>query len=223
VSASTTPVGARRLKVLAAVAIVGLASFAASASLLPLLSEYGLVADYISELAIGRYGYLQTVAFFAAGLGTLALAWGIREATKGSWGSRLGSALVGLYGVGIVLAGIFPTDEIDPAGHAVSPTSAGTVHFVVSILAFVLGIAGVFVLLRTFKEDARWRGFWPWSLALAFAALVGFVVLATSEGTWIGLIQRTFIGTVFLWQLLVAFRIRAISGGAFAEHPSRVR
>ena len=124
---------ARTLELLATVAIVGLAFFAVIASLLPLISEYTLTADFISELAIGRFGYLQTVAFFAAGLGTLALAWVIREVTKGSWGSRLGSTLVGMYGVGLVLAGLFPTYETDPAGHAVSPTSAGTVHIVVSI------------------------------------------------------------------------------------------
>src|SRR5829696_4238926 len=187
VSSSTTREEARRLKLIAAVAIVGLAFFAAIASLLPLVSEYSLTADYISEFAIGRSGYLQPVAFFAAGLGTLALAVGVREATNGSWGSRLGSVLVGLNGVvGFILPGIFPTDEIDPAGRVVgSSTSAGAVHFVVSILGLALGIAGVFVLSRTFKRDARWRAFWPWSLALAFAALVGFIVTELSVEGWV--------------------------------------
>jgi hypothetical protein len=41
-------------------------------------------------------------------------------------------------------------------------------------------------------------------------ALVRFVMLATNEGAWMGLIQRIFIGTVFLWELLVGFRIRSI-------------
>src|ERR671913_1637205 len=148
-SPSTTRQEARRLELIAAGVIVGLAFFAAIALLLPLVSEYSLTADYISELAIGRYGYLQIVAFFAAGFGTLALAWAVREATNGSGGSRLGSALMGLYGVGIILTGVFPTDEIDPAGRVGSPTIAGTAHEVVSFLAFMLGLAGVFVLSRT--------------------------------------------------------------------------
>lgn len=224
-SSSTTREEARRLKLIAAVAIVGWAFFAASASLLPLVSEYSLTADHISELAIGRYGYLQIVAFFAAGFGTLALAWAVREATNGSWGSRLGSALVGLFGVGIILTGIFPTDEIDSAGRVVgSPTIAGTVHSVVGLLGGVLSLAGVLVLSRTFKRDARWRAFWPWSLALAFAVLVGLIVLALSAGTaWLGVMQRIFNGTIILWVVLVAFRIRSISKGASTEHPSRVR
>jgi hypothetical protein len=59
-SPSTTRQEARRLELIAAGVIVGLAFFAAIALLLPLVSEYSLTADYISELAIGRYGCLQT-------------------------------------------------------------------------------------------------------------------------------------------------------------------
>lgn len=220
-STSTSPQEARRLGQLAAVALVGLAFFAASALLLPLISEYSLAADYISELVIGRYGYIQTAAFFAAGLGTLALAVGVREATRGSWGTRLSSALVGLYGVCLILAGVFPTDEIDPAGRVETPTIVGAIHIVVSALAFVFGIAGMFVLSRIFKRDARWRPYWPVSLVLSFAALIGFFL--QNEGPWVGLSQRTFIGTVLLWQVLVAFWLRSIARGASAVQPPRVR
>ena len=222
-STSTSHQQTRSLGLLAAVAIVGLAFFAATALLLPLISEYSLTADYISELVIGRYGYLQTAAFFAAGLGTLALAVGVREATNGSWGTRLGSALVGLYGVGLILAGILPTDEIGPAGRVASPTSVGTMHSVVSALAFVFVIAGMFVLSRTFKRDARWQAVWPWSLMLALATLIGVIVAAPSEGPLVGLIQRTYIGTIIIWQVLVAFWLRSIGKGASAEQPPRVR
>ena len=222
-SPSTTRQEARRLELVAVIAIVGQAFFAATALLLPLVSEYSLTADYISELAIGRYGYLQTAAFFAVGSGTLALAAGIRVATKGSWGSRVGSVFIGLYGLGGILVGIFPTDEVDAAGRIESPTSVGTVHIGVSALAFVFGIAGMFVLSRTFKRDARWRAFWPLSLELAVAALVAFIVSVPSHGPWVGLIQRIFIGTIILWQVLVAFRLRSIARGASAEQPPRVR
>lgn len=67
-----------RINLLAVLAIVGWTFFAASALFLPIVSEYSFTGDYISELAIGRFGYVQTVAFFAAGLGSLALARGIR-------------------------------------------------------------------------------------------------------------------------------------------------
>src|SRR5215213_1531918 len=77
-SPSTTRQEARRIELIAAGVIVGLAFFAAIALLLPPVSEYSLTEDTISELAIGRYGYLQTAAFFAVGGSSLALAVGIR-------------------------------------------------------------------------------------------------------------------------------------------------
>jgi|SRR5215213_2559421 len=219
-SPSTTLPEGRKLQLIAAGAIVGLAFFSATALLLPLISEYSLTGDYISELASGQYGYLQTAAFFAVGGSSLALAVGIREATKGSWGSRMGSAFFGLYGLGGVLVGIFPTDEVDAAGRVVSPTSVGTVHTVVSALAFVFGIVGMFVLSRTFKRNARWQAFWPWSLVLAVIALVGFFL--QSELPWVGLSQRIFVGTITLWLVLVAFRLLSIAKAASAEQPPRV-
>jgi hypothetical protein len=58
---------ARQLSLLATLAIVGQLALAASALLLPIWSEYGLTGDNISELALGRFGYLQTAAFLAVG------------------------------------------------------------------------------------------------------------------------------------------------------------
>lgn len=198
-----------RIDLLTVLAIVGWTFFAASALFLPIVSEYSFAGDYISELAIGRFGYVQTVAFFAAGLGSLALALGIRETTRGVWGSRAGSVLVSLFGINVILAGIFPTDAIDAEGQTQSQTMAGTVHVVVSLLAFVLVIAGMFVLSRTFKRDIRWRSFWPVSLVLAFAAFVTFFLV--SDGQWIGLYQRIFIGTIVLWLILAAIHLRSIA------------
>lgn len=202
----------RTIMPLAVVGVAGLTFSTAVAWLLPLFSEYTLVGDNISELAIGRYGYLQTAAFFAAGLGTLAIAVSIRWATRGSWGSRVGSLLVGLFGVDPILAAIFPTDRIDTAADLLSLTAVGTIHIVVALLSFVCGIAGMFVLSRTFKRDTRWQTLWFVSLVLALAALVVFFL--QGEGPWVGLNQRMFVGTITLWLILVAFRLRSFASGA---------
>jgi hypothetical protein len=75
------------------------------------VSEYGVVRDHVSELTLGRFGFVQTAAFLMAGLGTLGLAVAIRRLTAGSRGSLTGSLLVGMYGAGAVLSAIFPTDR----------------------------------------------------------------------------------------------------------------
>ena len=197
------------LTLLAVLGVAGHAFLAAIALLLPLVSEYTLIGDNISELAIGRYGYLQTAAFLAAGVGALAIAVGVRRTTNGAWGSRVGFLLAGFFGLGPILAAIFPTDRIDTPADLSSMTTVGTVHVATALVSFVGGIAGMFVLTKTFKQDARWRKFWPASLALAFAALVVFFV--QGEGPWVGLYQRMLVGTITLWLVLVAFRLRSVA------------
>jgi hypothetical protein len=58
-------------------------------------------------------------------------------------------------------------------------------------------------------------------LVLAVIALVGFFL--QSELPWVGLSQRTFVGTITLWLVLVAFWLRSIARAASAGQPPRVR
>lgn len=90
----------QRLSLLAVFAIVGQLFLLASAWLLPLVSEYRLIEDTISESALGRYGFVQTAAFVVSGLGTLGLAYALRQLTMGVRGSLVGSLLLAVYGAG---------------------------------------------------------------------------------------------------------------------------
>ena len=194
--------GPRGSNLLADVALVGSGCFLASALLLPVVSEYGIKQDFISELAIGRYGFVQTLAFLAFGIGAVALAAGLRKSAKGSWGSLVGSILVGLFGIGVLIDAVFP---LDPGGRMV--TAAGTVHLMAALVAFVCMIVAMFVLSRTFKQSARWRSLWQVSLVLALAALAAFFL--PSSGEWAGLFQRVFVGIVISWMVIVAIRLRS--------------
>jgi hypothetical protein len=66
---------------LARFAVLSQVLLLASAWLLPIWSGFGLIGDHISELALGRYGFVLSAAFLVAGLGTLGLAYAIRRAT----------------------------------------------------------------------------------------------------------------------------------------------
>lgn len=156
----------------------------------------------------------------------MALASGIRETTRGVWGSRLGSVLVGLFATSVILTGVFPADAVDTEGRVQSQTTAGIVHFAVALLAYMIVIAGMFVLSKTFKRDARWRSFWPFSLALAFAALAIFSALfflpVPNGNQWAGLYQRVFVGTIVSWLLLAAIRLRSIAAAPSTQQASQV-
>jgi hypothetical protein len=94
---ANAPPSRNSLRLLALAAVVGQVVLMASALLLPLVSEFDLIGDTMSELVLGRFGWVQTIAFVVAGIGTLALAYALRQLTAGTWGSRLGSLLVGVF------------------------------------------------------------------------------------------------------------------------------
>jgi hypothetical protein len=92
------------------------------------VSEYRLVGDNISELAIGRYGFVQTLAFVISGLGVIGLASAIHRLTTGSRGSFVGSLLLGIYGLGALVVAIFPTDRMDSEADVWSQSATGRIH-----------------------------------------------------------------------------------------------
>ncbi len=208
---------ASRAQLLAAVGLVGPAVGTAALAALHLLRPDVNDTSTISAYAVGPYGWLMTAAFLALGVGALALAIGIRRATTRSRWSLVGSLLVGLFGIGFVLAGIFPVGgcrdlecvERFESGTDVSMSAASIAHGVGALLGILLLIVGMLVLSRAFKRDARWRSLRPWSLTLGLVALIQFVV--GGEGLVGAVLMRTLMVTVILWMMLAALRLRSIA------------
>jgi magnesium-transporting ATPase (P-type) len=199
---------AQRLSRLAAWAIVGQVILAVSAWLLPLWSEFSLIGDTISELALGRYGFAQTAAFLIAGLTTLGLAFAIRRLTQGWWGSLAGSLLIAVYGAGAVGSAVLPTDRIDSPADLASLSVAGMIHIAVALVSFVCAIVGMFILTRTFSRANGWQAFSRLSVYFPAGALA--LLIVQSEGPLVGLLQRLLVAVVSAWLILVARKIRMI-------------
>jgi hypothetical protein len=134
----------------------------------------------------------------------------------------LGSVLIGLWGICFALAGIVFTDaEGNPTETALALHSA-------VLPGFVFVIAGILLLSGVFVRDARWASFYPVSLALGFAALVGFadaIAILVEGENFIGalgpgIIQRVIVGTVVLWMMLAAIRLRSIAKSSLFTTPS---
>jgi hypothetical protein len=209
----------RRFSQLAGLAIVGLMLLNASAWLLPLVSEYSVIGDNVSELVLGRFGFVQTAAFLVAGIGILGLALAIGALTQGSWRARLGTLLVAIYGVGAILVAIFPTERVDTAADVWSQGPAGTIHVVAALISFICMIAGMFLLTWAFMGEARWRSRTPWWMMLFPSAALALLFIQ-AEGPRVGLNQRLLVGVISAWLILTAFRVRSIIGSGEAEPSS---
>lgn len=202
---------------LATLAIIGQVALLASALLLPLFSEYRLLGDNISELVLGRLGWVQTLAFVIAGIGTLALAYAVRQLSAGTWGSRVGTLLIGIYGVGAILVAIFPTGRIDHPDDVWAQSTTGLIHVAISTVSFVCMIIAMFVLFRTFSLDPRWWPLTPWIILCPCAAFS--LMLGQAEGPWVGLLQRLLVGVIAAWIVIVALRVHTLASGERGTPP----
>src|SRR6266487_2003723 len=197
---------ARRLEGFAWVSIVGTVYFVLAVTALHFLRpDYNPTTRFVSEFAVGPYGFLMTTAFFALGFGSPALALGIRRGVAPSRAKSAGSLVLGIFAIGILVSGIFPTDL-----QGSPETTAGAIHANAGWTVFVTIVAAIFLSSRGFRRDPAWSSYHATSLALGFAALVTLLLLFVSfKAGWQGIGQRAFLAVFLLWLLSTENRLRS--------------
>lgn len=153
----------------------------------------------ISMLSLGDRGWVMAGTFIVAGLLTMACAMGLRQALPGGWGAVAAPLLVGLYGVGLVMAGVFPA----PVGMGFPPgtpddlapvmTTSAKLHSVAFMVAFSSMILASFVLAWTMGAGLLW------ALGLTVAGLAMPALIA------IGMAQVVPPGIAFYWAAVIAW------------------
>src|SRR5829696_5694099 len=119
------------IRVLALLAIVGVADFLLNLTALHFLRpDVNPVLEPISNYAVGPYGFLFTAADIGSGLAALALILGLYLGIAPRGRSYVGLFLLGLYGVSVLLAGIFPIDV------GAEATIVGAIHNIVGNIGF---------------------------------------------------------------------------------------
>lgn len=132
----------------------------------------------ISVLSLGEHGWIQIGNFVLTGALSIAFAIGVRRLLRHRPAGRWGPVLIGTYGLGLIIAGIFlgdpglgfPPGAPDAMG---DPSWHGLVHNVGPPLAFVALMAVCFVFARRFLVLGA-RG---WAV---YCGLTGAVALALS-------------------------------------------
>jgi hypothetical protein len=159
--------------------------------------QYHPLSQAVSELALGRDGWLMAIAFCSLGTGTLFLAAILRRLDTPP---RLAPSLIAASGLLSYVSAFVHADG--PHGS----TTHGQIHQAVGIVTFVLMIAGMFGLVRPFRRDHRFRGFATPTLVWAFAAVGGFFLIPLSGAAYFGVGQRVFLGIILSWALTSATR-----------------
>jgi hypothetical membrane protein len=134
----------------------------------------------ISVLSNGDLGWIQIATFVLAGALTVAGAVGMHRAQAGVWAPRL----LGLYGLGLVGAGIFRADPLPgfPPGTTTATVSwHGLAHLAVGAVGF-LGFVGACLVLARRQARAGRRGWAVWSRVTGVVFLAAFVGIASGGG-----------------------------------------
>jgi Protein of unknown function (DUF998) len=159
-------------------------SLAAAATFVVLLAALHFIKPgldpswhFISEYAIGDYGWIMVLAFLSLAVGYASLFVAIRSQLRTIAG-RIGLALLLVSALGLTLAAIFTTDPITVSENAV--TTEGTLHNLGGTLGIAMPFAAVLIGWKLARNPAWSSARRPllWATALALVAfLVSFVSL----------------------------------------------
>src|SRR5215210_8242161 len=205
---------------LALLAIVGIADFLLNIAALHFLRpDVNPVLEPVSNYAVGPYGFLFTAADIGLGLAALALTFGLYLSIASPGRSYVGLFLLGLYGVSVLLAGIFPIDV------GAEATTVGTIHNIVGNISFFGFPIGVILLSLGMGKDERWRSLRLPALALSMVVVLTVILtmVGVNLGIGFGLTQRLANVAVLVWMLVVALRLRSMAQSALALQRRAVR
>jgi len=159
----------------------------------------------LSLMANGDWGWVHIALLVGTGLLTIGAAVGLWRALHGGIGGTWGPLLIGLYGLGLVGAGIFTADPAfgfppgTPADyHAVS--GHGLLHLVSGGIGFLGLIAACMVFARRFARLGK-RALATYSVAtgvLYLAAFAGIAAGSNGPRAVVTFVILAFTGAVVL-------------------------
>lgn len=158
-----------------------------------------------SELELGERGWIQRANFFVMGAGVFAFAMGVQRSLE----STIGAVLLALFGLGLIIAGVFapdpvrgyppgaPTDrEADLTWQAKIHDASGPVMFI-ALLGACLVLAG--------QLGGGWRVYTMVTAGVGLVLTVWTAVAYQRDAASTGLVQRGLI--IVYWSWIVALGI----------------
>jgi hypothetical protein len=156
----------------------------------------------ISELALGRAGWLMAIAFCALALGTYLLAVLIRRTTERA---VVAPALLTLAAALSVVSAVFHTDLL-----GATTTVHGRIHNDAGVVTFLSLLIAMGISSYRFRTEPAWRSFAVPTLAFTVVGMVAFFLVPTLGDQHFGIAQRLLVGTFVGWILAATAHARHI-------------
>lgn len=164
-----------------------------------------------SELELGERGWLQRASFLLMGGGVLAFAAGVHETLH----TLLAAVLLGLFGLGLVVAGLFVPDAArgyppgSPSGSTAAPSRAHRAHHLIGGPVAFLALFAACVALAV-RLDGVWRLYTALTAAAGLALTIATALAYRRDAAFTGLVQRGLL--VAYWAWIIALGIDLAAG-----------
>jgi hypothetical protein len=153
--------------------------------------QYHPGSQAISELALGRAGWLMAVAFCSLAVGTAALTrlvWSLTRSRVAAWLLAISAALTALS------AFVHADGE-----HVHGTTLHGAIHQIAGVLTFAGTLVAMFLVARRLRRDPAWRTLGHVTLAMAVAGVAAFFLVPVLGNAHFGVAQRLLVGVLIAW------------------------
>ncbi|BCL77932.1 DUF998 domain-containing protein [Ktedonobacteria bacterium brp13] len=194
--------------------------------------NYSAWHNFVSDLSESNQGWTQITSFLLCGTCVFCFALGLRQVFRSGKGAIWGPLLLGVFGLSLIIAGLFVTDPslgYYPAGTSRSTqTLHGMIHMANAPLAFGSLTMAIFVLTRRFASDPVWRGWARYSLVTGLLFLGFFIACIVAQAldtngllpnSPTGLLERISIIIGWVWIALLALQLlRQMRSSAFSVH-----
>ena len=169
---------------------------------------------FISEYAIGDFGWLMRLAFLSLAVSYAALFIAVRPQIR-SIGGYIGLACLLISAAGLTMAAVFTTDPITTTPDAT--TTSGKLHSLGGTLGFAMPLASV-IISWSLTRNSAWSSarrplFWAAVLTVIgfLASIVSLVTMIPSDGHFgsdvaVGWPLRFEILTYCVWLMVVAWQ-----------------
>ena len=176
---------------------------------------YDTRSMFVSELALGPRGWIQSANFIIWGVLLFLFARGVAGEVQGGRAWRAGPILLMISAVCFVASGFFVMDPVSTPRDQMS--LHGTLHNLFGAVVFLLAPISCFVFLRTFRRDRDWQRLQMWTLAAGTITALVLVFMSVGPtkapatpnafNAWNGVIQRTILITYLAWIFTFARRL----------------
>jgi hypothetical membrane protein len=192
---------------LASVGALAPVAFLAIATLAGWLQPgYDLRSSTISESALGPFGWLQTLNFYAFGVSIVVFAVSLARGLRSP--SRVAVGLLVVAGLAMAANGLFPTDR-----PGAEPTSVGEAHNLLALVALGLTIASQGFSAWAMRREPGWGGFavlTALTATAAFGLLAVYIGFSSDPGDPFyavgGLVERALVVVLFGWMSAISLR-----------------